>query len=174
MLVAPMRKFSPLVFAALILSFGACKPKDVEVSSDNRAQAVKLVTDADMQNLLKDYAGAEKLLVQAVELDPTVPVYWSNLGMIRMQLGDKSGAKKAYKRELEICEKAAKKDAKDIDAQLSQLRPLVLLGRADDARKLLEKIGRDNPDNFNLKQLIDSKPIDLMTGNPKIQAATVK
>ncbi len=169
-----MRKFSSLVFVALILVLGACSKKDVEVSSSNRGQAMKLVTDADMQILLKDHAGAEKMLAQAVELDPTVPVYWSNLGMVRVQLGDNSGAKKAYKRELELLEKAAKKDAKDINAQLAPITPLVLLGRADDARKLLEKIGRDNPSDFRVKQLIDSKFIDQVVTDPKIKAATVK
>ncbi len=169
-----MRKFSLPVFVSLLLLLGACKPKDVEVSSTNRAQAVKLVTDADMQILLKDHAGAEKMLSQAVELDPTVPVYWSNLGMARVKLGDNSGAKKAYKRELELLEKAAKKDPKDLNAQLAPITPLVLLGRADDARELLEKVARDNPSDFRVKQLVDSKFIDQVVADPKIQAATVK
>jgi len=169
-----MRTFSPLVFVALILALGACKPKDVEVSSVARSQAAASAAEAQTHTLLRDYAAAEQSLARAVELDPEVAVYWSNLGMNRVLLGDKSGAKKAYKRELEICEKAAKKDPKDVDLQLGQLRPLVLLGRADDARKVLEKIGRDNPDNFGLKQLIESKPIDGMIANPKIQEAMLK
>ncbi|WP_217494386.1 tetratricopeptide repeat protein [Nibricoccus aquaticus] len=169
-----MRTFSPLVLVALILALGACKPKDVEVSSVARSQAAALVAEAQTQNLLRDYAGAEKALARAVELDPEVSMYWSNLGVNRVMLGDKSGAKKAYKRELELCEKAAKKDPKNIDLQLGQLRPLVLLGRADDARKLLEKLGRENPDNFGLKQLIESKPIDGMIANSKIKDAILK
>ena len=169
-----MRKFSSFTLVALILAFGACKPKDVEVSSVARAQAAHLASEAQMQNKLRDYAEAEKSLARAVELDPNEPAYWSGLGLNRVMLGDKSGAKKAYKRELELCEKAAKKDPKDIDLQLTPLRPLVLLGRADDARKLLEKVGRDHADNAALRQLIESKPIDKMLANPAIQQAMVK
>jgi len=169
-----MRKFSSLTLVALTLVFGACKPKDVEVTSVARAQAAHLASEAQMQNKLRDYAEAEKSLARAVELDPNEPAYWSGLGLNRVMLGDNSGAKKAYKRELELCEKAAKKDPKDIDAQLSPLRPLVLLGRADDARKLLEKVGRAHSDNAALRQLIDSKPIDKMLANPAIQQAMVK
>ena len=169
-----MRKFSSLVFVALILTLGACKKKDAEVSGVDRSQAAFLASEAQMQNKLRDYAAAEKSLARAVELDPEIAPYWSGLGLNRVKLGDKSGAKKAYKRELELCEKAAKKDSKDIDLQLAQLRPLVLLGRTDDAKKLLEKVGRDNPDNQRLRQLIESKPIDQMLANPLIQEAMVK
>lgn len=169
-----MRKFSSFVLVALTLSLGACKPKDVEVSSVARAQAAHFASEAQLQARLRDYAEAEKSLARAVELDPEVAVYWSGLGMNRMMTGDKSGAKKAYKRELAICEKAAKKDAKDVDQQLSLLRPLVLLGRVEDARKLLEKTGREHPDNQGLREFIETKPIDLMLANPKIQEAMIK
>jgi Flp pilus assembly protein TadD len=169
-----MRKFSSLSLVALILSFGACKPKDVEVSSVARAQAAHLASEAQMQNKLRDYAGAEKSLARAVELDPGEPAYWSGLGMNRVMLGDKSGAKKAYKREFELCEETAKKDPKNLDLQLARLGPLVLLGRADDARKLLEKLGRDHVDNTALRQLIESRPIDKMLADPAFQQAILK
>ncbi|MGC4073488.1 MAG: tetratricopeptide repeat protein [Nibricoccus sp.] len=169
-----MRKFSSFTLVAIVLFFGACKRKEVEVSSVARAQAAHLASEAQLQTKLRDYAQAEKSLAKAVELDPEVAVYWSGLGMNRALLGDKSGAKKAYKRELEICENAAKKDAKNVDLQLAQLRPLVFLGRADEARKLLEKIGRENPSNPGLQQLIATKPIDQILANPAIQGAILK
>lgn len=174
MLAGSMRKFSSLTLVAIILFFGACSKKDAEVSSVARAQAAKLAADAEMQNLLRDYAGAEKMLAQAVELDPEVINYWWGLGVNRALAGDMSGAKKAYKRELELCEKAAKKKKDDIEVQISALRPLVVLGRADDARKLLEKLGRDYPDSLRVKQIIANKPVDQMLENPKIQQAMVK
>ena len=91
-----------------------------------------------------------------------------------MLLGDKSGAKKAYKRELELCEAEAKKDPKDIGAQLSPVRPLVLLNRADDARKLIEKVARAHPENAELKRLSAGKELEALLADPKTQEAIVK
>jgi tetratricopeptide (TPR) repeat protein len=169
-----MRKFSFLPLVLVLLSLAACKPKPKEVTSVARAEATHLAAEAQLQSSLHDYAEAEKLLAHAVELDPEVISYWSGLGVNRVLLGDKSGAKKAYKRELELCEEAAKKSPKDIQQQLAALRPLVCLNRADDARKLLEKVARENPGDAQLKQLVDSKAIDQMLANPKVQEAIIK
>jgi tetratricopeptide (TPR) repeat protein len=174
-----MRKSSSLTLVALILFFGACKPKDVEVSSVARAQAAHLASEAQMQNKLRDYAEAEESLARAVELDPEVAAYWFSLGLNRVMQKDMSGAKKAYKRELEIYEKAAKKTPKkdapeNIEARLNQIRPLLLLGRTSDANKLLAKVASDNPDNTMVRQLVDTKIIDQMLADAKIQEAMIK
>jgi tetratricopeptide (TPR) repeat protein len=169
-----MRKFSSLVFIALLLALVACNRKEVEVSSVARAEAMHLATEAQLQTRLRDYAEAEKSLARAVELDPTVSDYWSALGRNRALKGDKSGAKKAYKRELELCEKEAEKSPKDAEAQLTQLRPLVLLNRVGEARKLIEKISREHPDNAELKRLAENKEFEKMIADPQIQEAVVK
>jgi tetratricopeptide (TPR) repeat protein len=169
-----MRKFSSITFVAVLLALAACKPKPVEVSSVARAEALHLATEAQTQTLLRDHAAAEKALARAVELDPTDPGFWSALGRSRMMLGDKSGAKKAYKRELELCEKEAKEKPKDVEAQLSQIRPLVLLNRVDDARKLIEKTARAHPENAQLKRLSEGKELEALLADPKIQEAMVK
>ena len=162
---------SRLVFAGLALALfaGGCKKK--EVTSLDRAHATQLATEAQGSLLLRDYAAAVKALEKAVELDPEVVGYWSALGANRARLGDKSGARKAYKRLLEIHEKAFKKDPKNIDALLNQVEPLVLLGRADDARKLIEKATRDFPTSREARAALDGKLVDRILEDPAVKAA---
>ncbi len=170
-----MRTFSIVSFFALILLLAGCgKHKEVEVSDQARAEALHLATEAHVQTRLRDYAAAEKALARAVELDPNVGDYWSALGRNRMLLGDKSGAKKAYKRELAISEADAEKHPDDVEIQLSQLRPLVLLNRVDDARKLVEEMSRKHPQHTELRRLSDKKAFDEMVAASEIQEAMIK
>ena len=168
-----MHKFSSMLLAAVLLAGSACSKKEVEVSSVARTEAAHLASEAQLQQRLRDYAEAEKSLARAVELDPNVAVYWSGLGVNRAMQGNKSGAKKAYVRELEIYEEAVDKDANDISAHLAQIRPLVLLGRSKDARKLLEKLAKKHPEEARVRQFIDGKIIDQMEADPKIREAMV-
>jgi tetratricopeptide (TPR) repeat protein len=170
-----MRTFSPLSFLALLLLLSSCsKHQEVEVSDLARNEALHLATEAHVQTRLRDYAAAEKGLSRAVELDPNVGDYWSALGRNRMMLGDKSGAKKAYKRELAISEADAKKNPDDVEIQLSQLRPLVLLNRLDDARELITEMGRKHPQHTELRRLSDKKAFDEMVAAKEIQEAMIK
>jgi tetratricopeptide (TPR) repeat protein len=157
--------------ALLILGtalLGGCgKPK--EVSAVARAEAVHLATEAQTHALLRDYAKAEEALARAVELDPEVSVYWETLGMNRARNGDKTGARKAYKRSLEIEETSAKKTPADVEAQLRQIRPLLLLGRVDEARKLLEKIAKDHAQDARPRQLIEAGAIDTLLADSKFK-----
>ena len=167
-------QLSRVIFVGLAFALLATGCKKKEVSNLERAQALQLATEAQGSALLRDYAAAEKALAKAVELDPEVVGFWSALGANRVRLGDKSGARKAYKRLLEIHEKAYKKDTKNIDALLDQVEPLVLLGRADDARKLIEKARRDFPDNRDVRAASDGKIVDRMLENPAVKAAMVE
>ncbi len=64
-----------------------------------------------------DYANAEPLLVRAVLIDPTYPDAWRHLGIARAQLGDKSGARRAYKKYVELAPTAP--DAAQVRAILA-------------------------------------------------------
>jgi tetratricopeptide (TPR) repeat protein len=152
---------------ALALVSGCGKPK--EVSSVARAEARHLATEAETHTLLRDYSKAEEALTRATELDPEVAIYWAALAHNRALAGDKAGAKKALKRELALHEQAAKKDSKSLEARLLQLRPLVLLGRADDARKLLQQTAKHFPQDPQPKQLIEMKAIDQLLVDPRVK-----
>src|SRR5204863_5320069 len=54
-----------------------------------------------------DFAGAEPMLVRAVLIDPSLPDAWRHLGIARAQLGDKYGARRAYKKYLSLSPHAA-------------------------------------------------------------------
>jgi Flp pilus assembly protein TadD len=64
--------------------------------------------------LLRDgnYADAEPVLVRAVLVDPSYPDGWRHLGIARAQLGDREGARRAYKKYLALAPAAP--DAADV------------------------------------------------------------
>lgn len=64
-----------------------------------------------------DIAGAEPLLVRAVLVDPTLADAWRHLGIARAQLGDTDGARRAYRKYLELAPKAP--DAAQVRAILA-------------------------------------------------------
>ena len=65
-----------------------------------------------------DFAGAEPLLVRAVIVDPTFPDAWRHLGIARAQMGDRDGARRAYRKYLLLAPDAP--DAGQVRAILAQ------------------------------------------------------
>src|SRR5207249_2407757 len=57
-----------------------------------------------------DFAGAEPVLVKAVIVDPAAADGWRHLGIARAQLGDKDGARRAYKKYLALAPNAPDAD----------------------------------------------------------------
>jgi hypothetical protein len=53
------------------------------VPNDAAAQAEAIKTEANTLLSSKDYAGAEKLYTQAIELCPHVEAYWTNRALAR-------------------------------------------------------------------------------------------
>lgn len=74
------------------------------------ARAISALRDGDA-------SGAEPALVRAVLLDPSQPDAWRHLGIVRAQLGDPDGARRAYRKYLELAPKA--KDAAQVRAILA-------------------------------------------------------
>jgi len=161
----------PLLFslAALLLVAG-CKPSVRESTPLQRKQAANLVSEAQFAVSLRDFARAEPLLTQAVELCPDEPNFAVALGSARVRLNDKSGAKQAYETALKAFEAAQAKDAKDPELLLQQAYVLALLGRADDARALLEKTAKKYPDNRAVRAFVDSKQLDRLLADPGFKA----
>ena len=140
-----------------------------EVSKIARAEAANLSSEADFALQLKDYARAEKTLARAVELDPQILIYWLDLGISRRKLGNVNGARAAYQKALNICEDQNRKNAKDPNVILAQIRVLVMMNKVDDARKLLEKARNDLPNDRDIQSFWKSKVLDQMLADPQLK-----
>ena len=134
-----------------------------------RVEAANLSSEADFALQLKDFARAEKALARAVELDPQVLVYWVDLGVSRRRLGNVNGARAAYQKALGICEDQLRKNAKDANVILAQIRVLVLMNKANDAKKLLEKARQDLPNDHDIQSFWKTKVLDQMLVDPELK-----
>ncbi|MDF9826184.1 tetratricopeptide (TPR) repeat protein [Ereboglobus sp. PH5-10] len=170
-----MQKITSTLTALLVLFLIAgCGGGKKEVSKLHQDQAAKHASDANMENFLRNYAAAEKSLTQATTLNPTVDDYWIELGKVRVRLGDKSGATKAYKGALAACDAQLKEVAENPVFIERKLRALVMLGRDDDARKVLAKAVKNYPQNTHLKTLDQVKAVDLFKNDAHLKDFIVK
>jgi tetratricopeptide (TPR) repeat protein len=151
--------------AAVLLS--ACGHK--EISKADREQAASLISEADFAVTIKDYTRAENLYAQAVKLAPDVGDAWLSLAVMRMKLGDKSGAKPAYKSASEAYADDYKANKAHTPSVLRQAYILVILGRADEARSVVAKAAAANPDDRILKQFVSKNGVDSMIADPEVK-----
>lgn len=152
-----------MAVVALVLAAG-CKPK--VIPELQRKQAANFVSEAQFALTLRDYARAEPLLAKATELCPDVGETWLNLGVTRRKLGDKSGAKKAFEGARAAYQDLYEQDPKQTDALLQEVYALALLGREADARKVLEKALKKDPENRALRGFSESKQLDRLLADP--------
>ncbi len=158
-----------LVPLAVVVLAAGCAKKKKEITDSARREASLHVSEAQFALSVRDYARAEPLLAKAAELTPDVPGLWLELGKTRMKLNNRSGAKAAYKEALAGYEEAAQNRKTDPQWPLQQATVLVFLGRADEARALLEKLPAQFPDNRDVKFYVDRKPVDAMLADPKVK-----
>jgi Flp pilus assembly protein TadD len=167
-------KWLLLFLAALLAAVGpGCGSRKKEITSLQRKEAATLVSEADFAVTLRDYARAEGLLVKATDLCPDTGEYWLALGTTRMRLGQRDGAKTAYKRALSAYEDSAQENKTDPSPVIQQVTALVLLGRADDARGVVEKLSTRFPDNRTVRLFVESKPVDRALADPKFKEVSL-
>ena len=163
--------------AAAGLLLAACHKKPVDKAAAGQpkevpklvaAEAANLVSDAAFALQIRDYARAEKSLARAVDLRPDIPDWWLSLGSAYKRQSKIGDARSAYKKALALYEKryAATADVADLQQQLILL---VLLGREDEARKLLERCRQKQPDQPVLKRFAEGKIVDQLLADPNIQ-----
>jgi tetratricopeptide (TPR) repeat protein len=151
-----------VLIAVTLLAFGGCKPKAADITSLQRKEAANLVSEAQFAMSLRDYARAEGLLVKATALEFDNGNYWVSLGSMRVRLGQRPAAKKAYESALGAFEAAYSRDSKLTQPYLQQVYALALLGRVDDARKLLAKIEQKHADDPSVRAFLQGKQLDAM------------
>lgn len=146
-----------------------CGGKKKEITSLQRKQAAALVSEAEFAVTIRDHARAEGLFAQAVELTPDAGELWLRLGWSRMKQGNRDGAKKAYQAALAALQSAAKEKKDDPEPQLQQASVLALLGRSDEARELVEKLGQRFPENRAVRAFVEQKTLDRMLADPQFK-----
>ena len=122
---------------ALLFAAGCGRRSAPEITSLQRKEAASLASEAEFAVTVRDLARAEKVLTKATALCPDAGDYWLGLGSIRMRLGNREGAKQAYQSAFDAYGDDAKQEKADGTPGLQQVHVLALLGRVDEARKLL-------------------------------------
>ena len=162
------RLFLGLAILALFSVCG-CKPKPKEITSLQRKEAALLVSEAQFAISLRDYARAESGLAKAVAICPDDGEYWVNLGTMRIRLGQRDGAKTAYKHALAAFEEAAALNKKDVQPVFQQISVLVLLGRSDDARALLATLAARLPEDREVRNYLERKQLEAIMADPQFR-----
>jgi Flp pilus assembly protein TadD len=158
-----------LIFFAAAGFAAGCAKKKKEITESARREAQLHVSEAQFALSVRDYARAEPLLAKAAELTPDVPGLWVELGKTRVRLNQRAAAKTAYREALAGFEELAKTRKTDPQWLSQQVTVLVLLGRVDEARVLLDKMLALFPDNRDVKAYVERKPVDAMLADPKVK-----
>ncbi len=164
-----------VVGAALIAGSVGCGARQKEITEHDRKEADHLVAEANFAMNMRDWGRAEGVLAQATRLVPDNGVYWTSLGAMRVRLANKAGAKDAYLQALKAYEReaAADKTKTNVEPWLKQVYVLALLGRVEDGRALLGKIGRQFAGNRNVRAFIDGRQFDAMLADPIFKQAAL-
>lgn len=154
-----------VVIVAIVFGTAGCG-RSRKITELQRKEARHLAAEADFARTLRDWARAEGLLAKAATLVPDEGAYWTNLGSMRVRLGNKGGAKDAYLQALDAYEDAARNQKADPEPMLKQVYVLALLGRVNDARAVLDKMARQFPGDRNVRSFIETKQLDLILADP--------
>jgi tetratricopeptide (TPR) repeat protein len=146
-----------LVLAAA-LALAGCRHR--EITSLERKEAANVVSEAEFAVTLKDWKRAEGLYARAAELCPDAGDVMVSLGIVRMHLGDRAGARTAYKSALSAYE--ADYDLNPVNTQdvLRRAYVLVILGRADEARSAVDKARARHPEDRRLRSFAENHGVD--------------
>ncbi len=143
-----------VISCVAVLLFAGCSKK--EVSPAVEAEARMLISEAQFAMQIREFKRAEELVQRALDLRDDQPEYWVSLGMARRRQDNTSGARKAYEKALGMHVARYKEDKKP-EELAQQAFVLALLGRTDEALKLLEKGVKDHPDSAALKKMSDPR-----------------
>ncbi len=163
-----------LMIVALLAATGCGKPRAKEISSLARKEAESLASEAQFAVSVRDVARAEAALAKAAALCPDTGDYWLELGRCRVKLGNRGGAKDAYKSALAAYEDdAAREGANRGPAIARQVYTLALLGRVDEARARLAKGVKELPGDRDLKDFADTKQLDALLASPAFKESAL-
>lgn len=151
-----MKRLLLILSCAAVLFSAGCSKKPKEVPAAVKAEAASLASEAQFAMQIREYARAEELFQRALKLRDDVPEYWVSLGMARRKQDNVDGARKAYKEALGLHTDLYKADHQP-EQLAQQAFVLALLGKTDEAIKLLDKGLRDHPDSAVMKKMADPR-----------------
>jgi tetratricopeptide (TPR) repeat protein len=151
-----MKRFLVVLACVATLLVAGCSKKSKEVSAAASAEAATLLSEAQFAMQIREYSRAEELIQRALKLRDDMPEYWVSLGMARRKQDDKDGARKAYKKALGLHVERYEEN-KNPEALAQQAFVLALLGKNDEALKLLEKGLKEFPDSDVMKRMADPR-----------------
>jgi tetratricopeptide (TPR) repeat protein len=162
---------STFVLIGMMAAFAVagCKPKPEDITPLQRKEAASLVSEAQFAMTLRDYARAEPLFEKAAKLCPDDGGYWLGLGVTRRRMGNQAGAKAAYEKARSAYQDSFERDTKDSDALLQEVYVLALLGRVDDANKVMEKARKKDPENPRFRSFSENKQMDRLLVEPSFK-----
>jgi Flp pilus assembly protein TadD len=155
-----------LVLAAVVVLSG-CRHK--EITSLERKEAANVLSEAEFAITMKDWSRAEGLYAHATELCPDEGEAWVGLGVVRVRLHNSSGARVAYKSGLAAFQDDYKQHPENGTSVVRCASVLVILGRADEARSLVEKAYAKNPGDRYLRNFIENKGLDRLIADPGLK-----
>jgi tetratricopeptide (TPR) repeat protein len=155
-----------LVLAAAVTLAG-CRAR--EITSLERKEAANNISEAEFAATMKDWSRAEGLYASAVALCPDQGETWVALGVTRMRLHNPSGAKDAYKSALSAFRDNFKRNPANTLPVIRSASVLVILGRTDDARSLVQKALAKNPDDRQLRKFVEMDGVDKIAADPGLK-----
>jgi len=158
-----------LVLAAVVVLAG-CRAR--EITKHDRDEAANIVSEAEFALTMKDWPRAEGLYAKAAALTPDQGETWVRLGVVRVRLKNPGGAKDAYKSALSAFEDDFKKHPEKTGSVIRSATVLVILGRMDEARSLVDKAYAKNPDDRRLKTFVEMKGLDKIVADPGLKEIT--
>jgi tetratricopeptide (TPR) repeat protein len=151
-----MKRLLTLVACVVVFALAGCSREPKEVSDGVKAEAATLMSEAQFAMSIREYARAEELIQKALQLREDVPEYWVSLGMVRCKQDKKSSARPAYEKALKLHTARFKKDNKP-EELAQQAFVLGLLGKTDDALKVLADGLKQFPESATMKKMADPR-----------------
>jgi tetratricopeptide (TPR) repeat protein len=152
---------------AAALALSGCARR--EITAIDRAQAANMTSEAEFAATVREWGRAEGLYAQAAALCPDSGDTWLALGITRMRLGNRSGARDAYKAAASAYKSAFAGDPTNSQAVAQQAYALVILGRQDEARSVAQRARRDHPDDALLHELVDGGGLERVIADPGLK-----
>lgn len=165
-----------LAFGASVLVFSACSDRSSgkaqpgqpkEVPQAVAAAAGNEASDAAFAMQIRDYDRAAKGFEKALDLRPDIAEWWESLGYVYKLQGKNSDARGAYKKAIKLWDKTYS-ETKDPQFGLREAVLLFLVDKADEGRALVDRLGKNHPQDQGLQDFIKEKRFEIMIQDPEL------
>ena len=164
-----MNKLFVSCLAAALLAGAGCKDKPKEIPAAVLAEAAQHSSEAEFATQIRDYPRAKGLLEQAVKLDPEAPRYWMQLGAVQKRMGNASDARKAYEKARTLVQAEYKRDQSTAAPLLAEVELCILLGKPDEARKVLARAQKEHKDDREVRLFTEGNVLDNMLASREVK-----